>query len=623
MKRLIKKSQKVGKGMPSAVLLSILIHAALFLLAGMLVVFTVVKKEEKKFVPPQAVERPKMKLRKPKVKVRKSSKPKPTTRIVTKVNRASMPDIQLPEISGMSDGLAGGLGGFDMMPDFDEVSVFGGGQSIGNDFEGTLYDLKRDRNGRDIPMDDDTFRMELRKYVLSGWEPSELSRYYRSPKKLYTTHFMLPPLPTPMAPDVYGMPEMKSYHFMMIYRGKLVSKEEITFRFWGNGDAYMMVRVDGKEVFLDCWPGHLAYFDWWQSSSADSLKYYLGNKQAAVGDWITLEAGKPVDMEVMFGEWRGGFLAAMLTVEVKGMEYENNNQGGPILPAFKTAEFSRDLLDEIHQYLPVDEVSLTDGPVFRDYDLPSGAVADATTNAVESSATPEALPLDNAEENKLRTWTMADGRTFEAEFVSIIGARVAFKNAKGKLLKVPQGKISEEDLTFIQLEMPPDLDISFSKQSTQRVYPESLGNQPRPTSYNYVFSAKIKQTSTKSYDQELQIEIFAIGAEFGGNSYILLDRQKHSFTPTKENQRSARFEGKTVVLTDYLIGNDTIGRQHRGRKYASYLVVVTDSRGKIIAHETSKKWLFENLENLRQVPAGKYIDKTCTRIGPTRPRRFY
>jgi len=171
MKRLIKKSQKVGKGMPSAVVLSILIHAALFLLAGMLVVFTVVKKEEKQFVPPQAVERPKMKLRKPKVKVRKSSKPKPTTRIVTKVNRVSMPDIQLPEMSGMSDGLAGGLGGFDMMPDFDEVSVFGGGQSIGNDFEGTLYDLKRDRNGRNIPMGEDQFRMELRKFVRSGWEP--------------------------------------------------------------------------------------------------------------------------------------------------------------------------------------------------------------------------------------------------------------------------------------------------------------------------------------------------------------------------------------------------------------------------------------------------------------------
>ena len=52
MKRLIKKSQKIVKGMPSAVVLSIVIHAALFLLAGMLVVFTVVKKVEKKFVPP-------------------------------------------------------------------------------------------------------------------------------------------------------------------------------------------------------------------------------------------------------------------------------------------------------------------------------------------------------------------------------------------------------------------------------------------------------------------------------------------------------------------------------------------------------------------------------------------
>ena len=59
-------------------LLSILIHVALFLLAGMLVVFTVVKKEEPVFEPPKSVERPKMKLKKPKVKVKKSSKPKST-----------------------------------------------------------------------------------------------------------------------------------------------------------------------------------------------------------------------------------------------------------------------------------------------------------------------------------------------------------------------------------------------------------------------------------------------------------------------------------------------------------------------------------------------------------------
>ncbi len=210
-------------------------------------------------------------------------------------------------MSGGMDGLTGDFEGFDMMPDLDEISVFGGGQTIGNDFEGTLYDLKRDRNGRDIPMDDDTFRQKLRDFVLSGWKPSEIARYYQSPKKLYTTHFMILLIPSPMAPDVFGAPEMKCDLFMMHYKGQLVSKEPVTFRFWGNGDAFMMIRVDGKEVFLSCWPAHRAYFDWWDSSSTDSEKYYLGNRPMEVGDWITLEPGKPVEMEVMFGEWRGAF----------------------------------------------------------------------------------------------------------------------------------------------------------------------------------------------------------------------------------------------------------------------------------------------------------------------------
>ena len=125
-----KRGVKTTKGTPSAVLLSILIHAALFLLAGTLVVFTVVKKREVEFEPPKAVERPKMKLKKPKVKIKKTSRPKPTQRIVTKLDRASMPDIQLPEMSGMGEGLGDAVGGFDMLPDLSEASYFGTGQSI-------------------------------------------------------------------------------------------------------------------------------------------------------------------------------------------------------------------------------------------------------------------------------------------------------------------------------------------------------------------------------------------------------------------------------------------------------------------------------------------------------------
>ena len=608
--------------MPSAVVLSVLIHVALFLLAGMLVVFTVVKKEEKKFAPPKAVERPKMKLKKPKVTVKKTSQPKPTQRIVTKMNRASMPDIQLPEMSGMGDGLGDMVGGFDMMPDFETVSVFGSGQSIGNDFEGYLYDLKRDRANRNIPMDGDTFRQKLRDFVIRGWDPSEIARYYRSPKKLYTTQFILAPLPSPMAPDIFGEPEMQCHYFMVHYKGKLVSKEPITFRFWGNGNAFLMVRVNGENVLTACWDIHDGYFDWWQSTSPDTRRYFLGDQKAAVGDWITLEAGVALDMEVMFGEWKGGRMAAILAVEVQGVDYEKTTQGGPLLPAFKTDELPRELLDEIRKYLPAGELSLTNGPIFRDYDLAARTIGHGT-DGTEPELTPEAVPQEGSSDNEMRTWTLMDGRTFEAEFVSLASGRAVIKNDKGKLRKIPMKNLSVGDRKFIQLEMPPEFDISFSKQSEQRAYPETRsGKHPMTTTYHTDFSAKIRQTSTKNYDHELQAEVFVVGAEFGGDQYMLLDRFKSTFMLTAENHKSIRVKGKTVDITDYQVGKDSFGWQHRGRKYSSYLVVITDSRGEIIGHKTPKKWLFENFENLKKLPVDSYFDNTCTRVDPSRPKPF-
>ena len=117
MKKVRDKSGKLVKGMPGAVLLSILIHAGFFLLAGALVIFTVVQKDEQEFEPPKAAERPKMKLKKPKVKVQRTSAPKPTARIVTKMKRTSMPVIELPGMAGMGNSLGGGVGGMDLLPD--------------------------------------------------------------------------------------------------------------------------------------------------------------------------------------------------------------------------------------------------------------------------------------------------------------------------------------------------------------------------------------------------------------------------------------------------------------------------------------------------------------------------
>ncbi|RKX44958.1 MAG: hypothetical protein DRP64_05545 [Verrucomicrobia bacterium] len=321
MKKRIEKNPKITKGMPSAVVLSFAIHVALFFLAGLLVVFTVVKKEEKKFVPPKAVVRPKMKLRKPKVK--KTSKPKPTTRIVTKVKRGSMPDIQLPEMSGMSDGLAGGVGGFDLMPDLGDVTLFGSGQSIGSDFEGVYYDSKLDRQGRTIVKDTwgDPWRAVLHKFLQRDWDPSVFSRYYRSPNKLYATNFVVPLTLSSVAPDSFGDENSIGALWMAHYKGQLVHKEGITFRFWGIDDEFMAVRVDGKLVLALDWVtpnwdllagkivGNL-----WKSTSADSRKYYMGNNHA--------ELARLPDFNI-------DFINLLRQVRYEGRFYDIENWGRP------------------------------------------------------------------------------------------------------------------------------------------------------------------------------------------------------------------------------------------------------------------------------------------------------
>ncbi len=601
--------------MSSAVLLSIAIHVGLFLLAGTLVVFTVVKQKEVEFAPPKPVERPKMKLRKPKVRVKKTAKPKPTTRIVTKVNRTSMPDIQLPEMSGMAEGLGGGIGGFDLMPDLGEVSVFGSGQSIGNDLEGTFYDLKRDRQGRGIPMGNDQFKTVVSKFIRSGWKSSVLSRYYRSPKKLYATSIMIPPMLSYLAPDFFGEPDTGGYNWLVLYKGQIVHRDGGRFRFWGRGDDLLLVRVNGTLVLDGSVDdrGERPYCNW-QNTDPASLRYYLGNRPSVVGDWFTLEPGVPQDMEILIGEVPGGEFSAMLVVEQEGVEYPKNRQGGPILPMFKTAEPSRDLVDEIIRNLVPGEACVTNGPIFCDYDPHPQPLATPPDGAGSSPPAPTAA--ESGSSGALRTWSCNGGKTLEASYVIMVGDKVVLKTAKGRQLKIPLDQFSGEDREFIELAEPPEFNIDFSRLSTLRPVKAPPGRELKPIRIlDYTFGAKLKQVSAGEYSHELHVEYFAIGAEIDGDRYKLLERKGSSFVPSEQPRRSYSFRGDPVELIDYELDS-----QRRGIKPGGYLITVMDKRGKIIQHAESSKWLWKNIENLKKLPVGSYMDKTCTRVYPTSPK---
>ncbi len=516
----IKKTKNISKGAPSGVIISLMVHAAAFLVAGLLVVFTVHQKEEKTFTPPKPVDRPKMKLKKPQVKVKKSAKPKSTTRIVTNIKRASMPDIQLPEMSGMGDGFDTGVGsGFEIMSDLNELTtLLGGSQTIGNDFEGTFYDLKRTRSGRTSLIVPDAVHYVFYDFLQKGWKKSVFSRYYQSPNKKYTTTFMVPPVRTNLAPEIFNE-DTEGWGWAVHFTGELVHHEDIKFRFWGCGIPLMAVRVDRELVLLCYWEredrigSSVIYGNLWESSAADNRKYPLGSLKSFVGDWIELKANEPLKMEVLYGSRGGGVFEAMLCVEVEGVEYPRSPYlGGPILPIFKTSPLTRDARDVIGASLYPGFGSMTNGPVFRDYGYNSTSqeVASHASDTIESLPEPQPEPIVE----KMRVWTMTDGEEFEAEYVVRSGDQLWMQSPNGQKQKVPMKMLSPEDLHFIELLEPPDFQIEFSKISSQRREPpnQTEVDTTRPIRrFNFVFGAKVMQKGMRPYHHPLTIEYFAVG----------------------------------------------------------------------------------------------------------------
>lgn len=621
MKKTTGKSKSVVKGAPSGFVISLMVHAAAFMLAGLLVVFTVHKKEEKKFEPPKPVERPKMKLKKPKVKVKKSAKPKASQRIVTKVQKANMPDIELPEMSGIGEGFAGGIGGFDILPSLDEITLFGGGQTIGNDFEGTFYDLTKNRKGRPTPMDPASYVQVVRKFIVSGWRPSTLGQYYQSPNKLYTTTFTIPTVLSQLAPESFGEPDASTYCWLAHYKGQLVYPEDIKFRFWGNADDLMVVRVDGEVVLNANYERHGNETDtvhvtpMWSPYSSKSRTRWLGCSQAEIGNWIELKANEPVDMEVVIGEVPGGLFQSLLMVEVEGVDYERSSKAnGPILPIFKTAPIERDLVEIIYKGLDPEDGIVTNGPVFCDY--PTRTPSDALMRVEQEPISADEVSV----EPDVHVWSSADGKKFEGEYLTVMGQSVVLKTAREKQVKVPFSDLSEADREFVGLLNPPRFNINFSKKS-DFVPPPPLspyeGIEQRPLQlFDYTFGAELKQTSAGTYEHKLKVEYFAIGEEVDGDNYVLLDRGEDSFIPSEPGKEKFSFSGEPVRIRAMAF---RASAPVRGVKYGSFLIVVTDKRGEIIQYKTPKDWLFDIAAELRELPVGKHFNKAGERTYPPRP----
>ena len=220
-----------------------------------------------------------------------------------------------------------------------------------------------------------------------------------------------------------------------------------------------------------------------------------------------------------------------------------------------------------------------------------------------------------------RSWTLLDGSTFEASFKILMGKTAVMENSEGKQVKIHLDQLIAEDRERIELKKPPQFNIDFRKKSKLRQVSNRFGDRSlanMPVVNYFTFGVRLAQRSAGAYNHEVNIEFFAIGAQRrNNNKYILLDHQTSSFIPSDENDRSYEFwSPRRVELEEYAVA----GGPTRGKKYDTYLIILTDKNGKVIEAKSEKKWPLENLENLRKLSIGNFMDTTCTRVYPGRPK---
>jgi hypothetical protein len=238
-----------------------------------------------------------------------------------------------------------------------------------------------------------------------------------------------------------------------------------------------------------------------------------------------------------------------------------------------------------------------------------------------------ALSLTICAQAEMRIWNSLPGKTVEAEYVRVQLDNVVLRNADGKEIKVPLTAFSGEDKEYIELANPPELSVDVMRGSKQTFVDVSVTYPKDPLIIlTYEFGARVKQKDTKSYNYPLTVEVYAFSQQrYDPSKYHLLQRTKSKpFVLNSDNGRRYEFTSpkKNRIIAYELYVNYLKWREARGEKFAETLVLVRDKRDEIIAYNSTKKWLYNNLERLEELPVGAWLNDDCIRVHPTTPKSY-
>lgn len=216
-------------------------------------------------------------------------------------------------------------------------AMFGSREVRSSALVGILYDLKQDQSRKPTKMDIRTYGRVIDEFISKGWDEGVLNRYFRAARPLYTTQVFIPLIPASAAPKAFEVENIVKPSFWIIhYKGQVSAPSSGQWRFWGYGEEVCSVAINGKNVLLSNWREITTPSVGWKSPELPGQRAASGHIKA--GDWIELEAGQVVDIDVLIGERGGGVFAAYLLIEKRGETYEKID-GHPILPVFQLAPY--------------------------------------------------------------------------------------------------------------------------------------------------------------------------------------------------------------------------------------------------------------------------------------------
>lgn len=325
MKQFFGKKSRSTLGL--VIMVSFFLHVAAILIFGTIKLVSEVMREETVFEAAPVVPPPQ---KEPEYTVNLQQRsqstppPRPPAIVVNNPSELNIPALDIDVNVDSSSvygrgggGFGGGLSGIREMAF--ELTDFGYTGRTAGTLEGTLIDLKRNRQGKPARLPGGRYngRMAaIREFTDGTWKLSRLTdKYYSAKNKLYSSFWMIAFGPANRAPQSFGVEgEIEPTGVVAYYEGQYQPKESGSIRLAGMGDDVLIVKLNNRIILDASWePG---YSD--EKFNEDGPRLPGIPKNLRLGDWVDLRAGETYDLQILVAEIPGGMFGCFLFYQKRG-----------------------------------------------------------------------------------------------------------------------------------------------------------------------------------------------------------------------------------------------------------------------------------------------------------------